>query len=170
MNLLKRFLARIDDGTVFADDGRALRGEVRESFINLLLHHRPFLEEETGPVLALPGTGKASTDLMESDARQGKTAFLRQQAQLFLALLPFPGQWQWLTQGPGIWVKILKSKIISSRKKKDRRKVSPKAAAGIQAPQFLPDPEETESSRRKRHPANFFPSLSLCRCGTSCAG
>ena len=95
LNLIKSFLARIDDGTVFAGDGRALRREVGEALIDLLLHHRPFLEEETG--LAWPYRELARR-LPILEAEEGKTPVLRQEARLFLALLPFPGQWRWLTQ------------------------------------------------------------------------
>ena len=100
LNLFKGFLGRIDDGTVFAGDGRAVRGEVRESLIDLLLYHRPFLEEQTG--LAWPYRELARRlPTLEAEARQGKTVFLRQQASLFLALLPFSGQWRWLMQVAG---------------------------------------------------------------------
>ena len=100
LNLFRGFLGRIDDGTLYAGDGRAVRGEVRESLIDLLLYHRPFLEEETG--LTWPYRELARRrPFLEAEARQGKTPFLRQQARMFLALLPFPGQWQWLMQATG---------------------------------------------------------------------
>ena len=100
LNLIRHFLARIDDGTLFAGDGRGLRREVGEALGDLLLHHRPFLEEETG--LAWPYRELARRlPTLETEARQDKTVSIRQQARLFLALLPFPGQWRWLMQVAG---------------------------------------------------------------------
>ncbi|KJS03771.1 MAG: hypothetical protein VR65_00200 [Desulfobulbaceae bacterium BRH_c16a] len=99
LNLLKHFFNRIDNGSLF--DGvdpevyRVLRREVGEALYNLLLQDRPFLEKETG--LAWPYQGlKERVSVLENIALQGKTLFIRQQAQLFLALLPFPDQWRWL--------------------------------------------------------------------------
>lgn len=98
LNLLKSFFARIDDGTLYDNDQdafRALRREVSGAFADLLLHHRPFLEERVG--LSWPYNELARrVDLVESSASEGKTPSVRQQARLLLALLPFPGQWQWL--------------------------------------------------------------------------
>lgn len=103
LNLLKRFMALIEDGTLFEREqgaSRSLRREVAESFVELLLHHRPFLEEETGLAWPYRELAKRVT-IIESQAGQKKTPFIRQQARLFLALLPFPGQWRWLTQAAG---------------------------------------------------------------------
>jgi hypothetical protein len=101
LRLLEDFFGRIDRGSLFdSDDANAyrhLRREVRESFFSLLLEGRPFLEKERG--LAWPYQGFWQRDLaMKSLANQGENAFIRQQARLFLALLPFPEQWRWLIQ------------------------------------------------------------------------
>ncbi len=101
VNRLRRFFNRIDDGTLFDSDlpetFQNLRREVREAFFDLLLRHRPFLEGEIGLEWPYREFEKRAVG-METLARQGETAFLRKQARLFLALLPFPGQWRWLIQ------------------------------------------------------------------------
>ncbi|MFW5811063.1 MAG: glycosyltransferase [Thermodesulfobacteriota bacterium] len=97
--LLKHFFSGIDDHSLFSSDDpnlfQNLRRQVREAFFDLLLRHRPFLESETG--LAWPYREfENRAAVMETAARQGETAFIQKQALLFLALLPFPGQWKWL--------------------------------------------------------------------------
>ena len=103
LNLLRDFFAGIDDGSLVTGDEpgcRVLRRQVREALVDLLLHHRPFLAEETG--LAWPYRELAGrAPLLEGEVRQGRTTSIRQQARLFLALLPFPGQWRWLTEVSG---------------------------------------------------------------------
>lgn len=136
LDLIKGFLARIDDGTVFAGDGRAVRREVRESLIDLLLHHRPFLEEETG--LSWPYRELARRlPTLEAEARQGKTVFLRQQAGLFLALLPFPGQWRWLAQVAGELGDDPEIKdFLSSERQRLEDKIQRKAQRLFKLPNF----------------------------------
>lgn len=104
LHLLEDFFSRIDRGTLFAGEAqdacRRLRREVGEALTTLLLHHRPFLEERTG--LAWPYRELATrVPLLEAAAGSGETPAIRQQASLFLALLPFPGQWRWLMRLAG---------------------------------------------------------------------
>ncbi len=100
LNLLKYFFAGIDDSSLLDGDEsacRALRRQVGDALVDLLLTHRPFMEVETG--LAWPYREFARrVPLLEGEARRGRTEHIRQQARLFLALLPFPGQWRWLTE------------------------------------------------------------------------
>lgn len=98
VDCLKAFWASIDDGSLFTTDQptcRERRRQAGEALHDLLLHHRPFLEETTGldwPYRELA----ARTARLEREARQGRTPFTRHQARLVLGLLPFPGQWHWL--------------------------------------------------------------------------
>jgi hypothetical protein len=97
--LLKHFFSRIDDHSLFNSDDptlfQDLRRKVREAFFDLLLRRRPFLESETGLDWPYREFEKRAVR-METLAEQGETAFIQKQALLFLALLPFPGQWKWL--------------------------------------------------------------------------
>ena len=103
--LLKKFFSRIDDYSLFSSDDpdvyRDLRRQVREGFFDLLLRHRPFLESETGLAWPYREFEKRAAG-MGALVEQGETAFIQKQALLFLALLPFPGQWEWLIQAESV--------------------------------------------------------------------
>ncbi len=94
---LERFFTLIDSARLFdATDPRyftRLRQEIRDSLIQVLLWKRPFLESAKGlgwPYQAL----KERVSIFEAISEKQNSAFVRRQARLFLALLPFPGQWQ----------------------------------------------------------------------------
>jgi hypothetical protein len=96
---LERFFALIDSARLFDDtDPRyfiRLRQEIWDSLIQVLLWKRPFLESAKGlgwPYQAL----KERVSIFEEISGKQNSAFLRHQARLFLAILPFPGQWRWL--------------------------------------------------------------------------
>jgi hypothetical protein len=96
LNQLRSFLARVDEGALFDDDPQyysARRRELGQAVIDLLLHHRPFLEEETGLLWPYRELAKR-VDCLADWVRQGQTPLIRKEARLFHAFLPFPGQWR----------------------------------------------------------------------------
>jgi len=96
---LEAFLEAIDSGALFniSDPSvyREIRKTIAEVLVQLLVWQRPRLEESRSlrwPYEALKERKAVFEDVC---AKQGEKQLARQTA-LFLALLPFPGQWQWL--------------------------------------------------------------------------
>jgi hypothetical protein len=99
LRILEQFFERIDSETLFNSgesiDFRQLRTEICEALVQLLIWQRPFLEAEKG--LRWPYEGfRKRVAFFEKQARESADRFIQRQACLFLARLPFPGQWQWL--------------------------------------------------------------------------
>ena len=99
LKTMERFFALIDSGTLFASEDsfffKTLRSKVSPAISYLLFWGRPFLEVTRG--LNWPYEGlKQRYDLFRRIAEGEDESQLRQQAQLFLSLLPFPKQWDWL--------------------------------------------------------------------------
>lgn len=97
VDTLDRFFDRMDAGRLFEQDDpvrlKELRRRVRQALFTVLLDFRPRLEAAKGldwPYDAL----KKHRPFLDALAREGKAAREREQAYLFLALLPFPGQWK----------------------------------------------------------------------------
>jgi glycosyltransferase involved in cell wall biosynthesis len=96
---LEHFFERVDSRTLFDSIDstclRRLRDEICDALIELLVWQRPFLEAEKG--LDWPYAGfRKRISFFEKLARERSDAFIQKQACLFLARLPFPGQWPWL--------------------------------------------------------------------------
>jgi hypothetical protein len=96
---LEHFFERVDSRTLFDSIDstclRRLRDEICDALIELLVWQRPFLEAERG--LDWPYAGfRKRISFFEKLARERSDAFIQKQACLFLARLPFPGQWPWL--------------------------------------------------------------------------
>lgn len=99
--LLEQFFATIDRGSLLAGPNpvelRRTRREVHRALVQLLIWDRAFLESEKGILWPLGELAKRA-GYFEQFARNGDPLWKRRQAQLFLALLPVPGQWRWLTR------------------------------------------------------------------------
>ena len=96
---LEAFLEAIDSGALFniSDPSvfREIRKTIAEVFVQLLVWQRPRLEESrplSWPYEALRERKSIFENLYEKETGED---FARQTA-LFLSLLPFPDQWQWL--------------------------------------------------------------------------
>lgn len=99
LEILDHFCFLIDAERLFdvADPAhfQRLRKAILEALVKLLIWQRPFLQSTRGlqwPYEAL----KERVSYFEELACKADRAFVRQQAQRFLALLPFPQQWRWL--------------------------------------------------------------------------
>jgi len=98
---LEHFFEGADSQTLFdstdSTDFRRLRDEICDALIQLLVWQRPFLEAERG--LDWPYAGfRKRISFFEKAAREHTDPFIQKQAGLFLARLPFPGQWRWLAR------------------------------------------------------------------------
>jgi len=98
---LERFFSLIDSSRIFDSIDlhyfTTLRNEIQDSLVQLLVWKRSFLESEKSlnwPYEAL----KERVSFFENLAQKKSSPMFRHQARLFLALLPFPGQWGWLTK------------------------------------------------------------------------
>ena len=94
---LDYFFDRMDSRRLFDRDNPVylsnLRQRVRRALFTLLLDYRPRLETARG--LAWPYDAlKRHRPFLDAVAMDGNDAHEREQARLFLALLPFPGQWK----------------------------------------------------------------------------
>lgn len=121
LNLIRNFFSRVDDGSLWGGkpaSSRMLRRRLGEALADLLLNHRPFLEAATG--LAWPYRElEKRLPVLEWQAEGGGTAAIRREARLFLALLPFPGQWRWLSRVVGEMAEEpeVKAFLLTERKK-----------------------------------------------------
>jgi len=98
---LEHFFERVDSQRLFdstdATYFRRLRDEIWDALIQLLVWQRSFLEAERG--LDWPYAGfRKRISFFEKAAREHADPFIQKQACLFLARLPFPGQWRWLAR------------------------------------------------------------------------
>jgi hypothetical protein len=98
---LEHFFERVDSQTLFDSIDstylRRLRDEIWDALIQLLVWQRSFLEAEKG--LDWPYAGfRKRIFFFEKAAREHTDPFIQKQACLFLARLPFPGQWRWLAR------------------------------------------------------------------------
>jgi len=96
---LEHFFELVDGDTLFdsADSAyfRRLRDEICDALVKLLVWQRPYLEAAKG--LDWPYESfRKRISFFETPAQEKADPFTRRQACLFLARLPFPGQWKWL--------------------------------------------------------------------------
>ena len=101
LRLLEHFFEHVDSGKLFDSTDstyfRRLRDEIWDALIQLLVWQRSFLEAERG--LDWPYAGfRQRISFFEESARKHTDPFVRKQACLFLARLPFPRQWRWLAR------------------------------------------------------------------------
>ena len=100
---LDRFFSLIDSGGLFTStDGRLfrkLREDVSDALYQLLVWRRPFLEATRG-LLWPYETLKKRVSFFENKTDNEIPLSIRKEAGLFLALLPFPGQWRCRYQTP----------------------------------------------------------------------
>ncbi len=96
---LEQFFSLIDSSRIFESidlhNFTRLRNEIQDSLVQLLVWKRSFLESVKSlnwPYEAL----KERVSFFENLSQKESSPMLRHQARLFLALLPFPGQWSWL--------------------------------------------------------------------------
>ena len=96
---LENLFELVDSGTLFDSTDpiyfRRLRDDIYDALVELLVWQRPFLEAARG--LNWPYEGfRKRISFFETSAQEQASHFIRRQACLFLARLPFPGQWKWL--------------------------------------------------------------------------
>ncbi len=99
IRLLEHFFELVDSDTLFDSSDstyfRRLRNEICDALVQLLVWQRSFLETERG--LNWPYEGfRKRISFFEKTAQEEADHFTQRQACLFLARLPFPGQWKWL--------------------------------------------------------------------------
>ena len=99
--MLEEFFSRIESGTLFQSQSqknlRKLRDALQGAFIQLLDDKRPYLEAEKG-ILWPYETLRKCKSFFEERIQNNSPSFLKEQALLFLARLPFPGQWKYLIE------------------------------------------------------------------------
>lgn len=99
--MLENFFERVDSEEIFDSSDPAyfwrLRNEICDALVALLVWQRPFLEAQRG--LNWPYDAfRKRVSFFEKTAWQSPDPFVRKQAGLFLARLPFPRQWKWLEE------------------------------------------------------------------------
>jgi glycosyl transferase family 1 len=99
--LLENFFSRVNSGTLFQsknpEDLHDLRDALQAAVIQLLDVKRPYLEVEKG--LRWPYEAfRKSKPFFEDMVQKETSPVLKTEALLFLARLPFPGQWQYLIE------------------------------------------------------------------------
>ncbi|HIJ55368.1 MAG TPA: glycosyltransferase family 4 protein [Deltaproteobacteria bacterium] len=96
---LEAFLEAIDSGALLNISDPSVYREIRkttdEVLVQLLVWQRPRLEESRSLTWPYDALRKRKSIFENLYAKEAGRDFARQ-AALFLALLPFPGQWQWL--------------------------------------------------------------------------
>ncbi len=99
MAVLDHFFERVDSEEIFDSTDPThfwrLRNEICDALVQLLVWQRPFLEAQRGLDWPYAAFAKRISSF-EKAARHGADPFIRKQACLFLARMPFPRQWQWL--------------------------------------------------------------------------
>jgi hypothetical protein len=99
LQVIEQFLELADSGLFFvgADDEflRSLRQAVAAALHRLLVWERPWLEAQRGILWPYQELAQRY-HLFQQLAEDAAEPLRQQQAALFLALLPFPRQWQWL--------------------------------------------------------------------------
>jgi len=95
--LLENFFAAVDRGESLPMPGHTAPTQLREALhralLRLLIWDRPYLQGERGLLWPLAELAKR-TGVFEAAAASASRPEQRRQARLFLALLPFPGQWR----------------------------------------------------------------------------
>ncbi|MFO7496014.1 MAG: hypothetical protein R6X05_10340 [Desulfobacterales bacterium] len=99
LEILDRFCEQVDRGRLFENPGSRglaeLRGRLWEALYLLLVWQRPWLEAARG--LAWPYAAlERRRARFERQAAGDPAGAVGREARLFLALLPFRGQWRWL--------------------------------------------------------------------------
>ena len=96
---LEHFFDLVDGGTLFDSTDptyfRRLRDDISDALVKLLVWQRPYLESARGLDWPYEGFRKRMS-FIETSVQEDADPFIRRQACLFLARLPFPGQWKWL--------------------------------------------------------------------------
>jgi glycosyltransferase involved in cell wall biosynthesis len=97
--LLSEFFEHAQKGTLFTSTDpqfyHRMRGQLVHALYDLLVWQRPALEQSKG--LLWPYENLRSLKMIfERQAENTADGFAARQAWLFLARLPFPGQWEWL--------------------------------------------------------------------------
>jgi hypothetical protein len=96
---LEDFFDLVDGNTLFDSTDstyfRRLRDDICDALVRLLVWQRPYLEAAKGLNWPYEGLRKRIS-FFETPAQEKADPFTRKQACLFLARLPFPGQWKWL--------------------------------------------------------------------------
>jgi hypothetical protein len=96
---LEHFFELVDGGTLFDSTDstyfRRLRDDISDALVELLVWQRPYLEAARGLNWPYESFRKRMS-FFETSAQEDADQFTRKQACLFLARLPFPGQWKWL--------------------------------------------------------------------------
>ncbi len=101
VEILEDFSSRIESDTLFQSgnehDLHKLRDTLQDAVIQLLDDKRPYLEASKGirwPYVTFRKHKPFFVDII----KHGTSSFQKEQALLFLARFPFPGQWQYLIQ------------------------------------------------------------------------
>ena len=101
IHILERFFDSIDSETLFENTDptyfRRLRDDIYDALYQLLFWLRPLLEVDKGLHWPYEELAKR-VSFFEKAVAEGADQFIQRQACLFLARLPFPGQWQWLNR------------------------------------------------------------------------
>ena len=96
---LEHFFDLVDSDMLFESTDsiyfRRLRDDICDALVQLLVWQRPFLEAARGLNWSYEGFRKRIS-YFEKPALDNTDEFIQRQACLFLARLPFPGQWKWL--------------------------------------------------------------------------
>ena len=96
---LEGLFSLVDTGELFTGRDAAslmrMRQDAADALHRLLVWERPLLEEAKGIVWPYRRL-QQGLGFFKDHAEQKKNGFTRLQARLFLALLPFPTQWEWL--------------------------------------------------------------------------
>ena len=101
MAALDEFFSLVDSGAIFQSTDSvffdSMRSKLRNGLLSLLVWKRPELEVARG--IMWPYEGFAARHQMFTEtAERGASRFAREQARRFLAFLPFPGQWAWMSR------------------------------------------------------------------------
>ena len=143
---LEKLFELVDNGTLFDSTDpiyfRRLRDDICDALVELLVWRRPFLEASRGlnwPYEAF----RKRISFFETSAQEKTTDFTRRQACLFLARLPFPGQWKWLTWAQHNFGTDREIKaLLKLEYQRIERKLKKKETYSIHAAPFLPDTEK----------------------------
>jgi hypothetical protein len=100
LEIIDSFCVEVGSGKFFASTDptrlRALRRDLSAALNGLLVWQRPQLQQRAGLMWPYQSLAKCY-EVFSQLARAEKPNAWSQQAQLFLALLPFPRQWDWLS-------------------------------------------------------------------------
>ena len=165
LRILESFFAMVDSGEIFhsqdMESYRNVRKELRSSLVHLLVWQRPRLEALKGihwPYLQL----RNRYSFFRDSAEESSNNFERKQALLFLALLPFPGQWKWLLKAEqlfcndpeiGAFLAEERSEVLRKIEKKPQRTYKLRHFCQVLKKPGLNDKGST---------SNILPSVSVC--------